>query len=138
MWTTARRSSCSNDRRGSRSVISRQRLAEYFPVRLEPIVQNRRKVNCRVRSNLGQARSLISTKSGNKKWNERINGMKTKLYLKKDASPKFCRARQIPLALRSKVEEEIQHQVSAGILEPTSFLQERQCYSSMASARLQC
>ena len=39
-----------------------------------------------------------------------------KLYLKKEARPKFCRARLVPYALR-----EIDRQVEQGILEPVKF-----------------
>ena len=37
----------------------------------------------------------------------KIAGTKAKFYLKKDAKPKFCRARQVPFAIRAKVEKEI-------------------------------
>ena len=51
----------------------------------------------------------------------KIEGVKAKLYLKKNAKPKFLRARQVPLAIRGKVEKEIDRQVAAGILEPVKF-----------------
>ena len=44
-----------------------------------------------------------------------------KLYLKKEARPKFCRACQVPYALRDKVGREIDRQVEEGILEPVKF-----------------
>ena len=43
------------------------------------------------------------------------------LYLKKEARPKFCRARQVPYALRDKVGCEIERQVEEGILEPVKI-----------------
>lgn len=58
----------------------------------------------------------------------KITGTTAKLYLKSDAQPKFCRARPVPfaartidIAVRTKVEQEINHQVVEGILEPVQF-----------------
>ena len=42
-----------------------------------------------------------------------------KLYLKKEALPKFCRARQV--CMREKIEHEINRQVEEGILESVKF-----------------
>ena len=39
------------------------------------------------------------------------------IYLKKDARPKFIKARPVPYALKGKIEEELNRQVEAGILE---------------------
>ena len=50
-----------------------------------------------------------------------IKGVEAKLYLKEGAKPRFCRARQVPFAIRKKVEDEIDRQVTAGILEPVKF-----------------
>ena len=50
-----------------------------------------------------------------------VERVKTKLYLKRDAKPKFCRARQVPFAIRQKIETEIDRQVAEGILEPVKF-----------------
>ena len=50
-----------------------------------------------------------------------IEGMKAKLCLKKDAKPRYCRSRQIPFAIRKKVEDEISRQVDEGILKPVKF-----------------
>jgi len=43
-----------------------------------------------------------------------VKGIKAKLYIKKDAKPKFCQARQVLSALRSKVEKKIDRQVETG------------------------
>ena len=51
----------------------------------------------------------------------KISGTKAKLYMKPDAKPKFCRARQVPFAIREKVEQEIDRQVEEEILEPVKF-----------------
>ena len=50
-----------------------------------------------------------------------IQGLEAKLYLKEGAKPRFCRARQVPFAIREKVEIEIDRQVALGILEPLKF-----------------
>ena len=46
---------------------------------------------------------------------------KAKLYPKKDAKPIFCRPRQVPYAIRQKVEQKIERQVAEGIIEPVQF-----------------
>ena len=51
----------------------------------------------------------------------KIDGLSAKLYVKPGAQPKFCRARQVPFAIREKVEHEIDRQVEEGILEPVKF-----------------
>ena len=51
----------------------------------------------------------------------RITEMTAKLYLKKEAQPKFCKACQIPYAICEKVSSEIDRQVEEGILEPVKF-----------------
>jgi len=51
----------------------------------------------------------------------KIDGLSAKLYVKPSAQPKFCRARQVPFAIREKVEQEIDQQVEEGILEPVKF-----------------
>ena len=53
----------------------------------------------------------------------KIAGMKAKFYLKKDAKPKFCRARQVPFAIRAKVEKEIDRLVADGVMEPVKYLE---------------
>jgi hypothetical protein len=50
-----------------------------------------------------------------------IHGLEAKLYLKDGAKAKFCRVRQVPFAVREKVEIEIDRQVALGILEPVKF-----------------
>ena len=44
-------------------------------------------------------------------------GVKAKLYVKECSVPQFHRPRPVPLAMRTKIEAEIQHQVDLGILE---------------------
>ena len=51
----------------------------------------------------------------------KIDGLSAKLYVKPTAQPKFCQARQVPFAIREKVEQEIDRQVEEGILEPVKF-----------------
>jgi len=51
-----------------------------------------------------------------------VKGAKAKLYPKKDAKPIFCRPRQVPYAIRQKVEQEIERQVAEGIIELSNFL----------------
>ena len=51
----------------------------------------------------------------------KVEGVSAKFYLKPDATPKFCRAHSVPYAIKSKIEDEIDRQVSAGILEPVTF-----------------
>ena len=41
---------------------------------------------------------------------------KAKLYLKPDAVPKFHRPRPLPLAIKAKVEKELEHQEKLGII----------------------
>ena len=47
-----------------------------------------------------------------------IKGVKAKFYLKPNAQPKFCRARNVPFALWEKVEKELQRLQDAGVIEP--------------------
>ena len=46
------------------------------------------------------------------------NGPPVKLSLNKDAQPTFCKARPVPFALRSKVEDELLRLQSQGIISP--------------------
>ena len=46
------------------------------------------------------------------------NGPPVKLSLNKDAQPTFCKARPVPFALGSKVEDELLHLQSEGIISP--------------------
>jgi hypothetical protein len=39
---------------------------------------------------------------------ERIANFKAKLELKEDATPKFCKARPVPFAIRPKVDAELE------------------------------
>ena len=51
----------------------------------------------------------------------KIAGTKAKFYLEKAAKPKFCRARQVPFAIRMKVEKEIDRLVADGVMEPVKY-----------------
>ena len=46
-----------------------------------------------------------------------LTDYKAHIYLKKYAQPKFLKSRSVPYALKGKIEEELQRQVEAGILE---------------------
>ena len=50
-----------------------------------------------------------------------INGVRAKIYIKPGASPKFCRARTVPFALRDKVEQEFSRLQEHVIIEPVRF-----------------
>ena len=41
-----------------------------------------------------------------------------KIKVNHDASPRFCKAKQVPYALRPKMGEEVERLISEGILEP--------------------
>ena len=43
-------------------------------------------------------------------------GVKAKLYVKENSIPKFHWPRPVPLAMRAKIETELQHQVDMGIV----------------------
>ena len=47
-----------------------------------------------------------------------IEEVKAKLHLKPDVQPKFLRARNLPFALREKVESELERLVEAGVITP--------------------
>ena len=51
----------------------------------------------------------------------KLQGIKTKLHKKDDARPKFVKARQLPYAMRPKVEQELTRLVDAGILSPVEI-----------------
>ena len=51
----------------------------------------------------------------------KMKGFEAKILVDSNATPKFCKARSIPLAMREKVEEELQRLVQEGILEPVEF-----------------
>ena len=50
-----------------------------------------------------------------------MKGFEAKILVDPEALPKFCKARSVPLAMREKVEEELQCLVQEGILEPVEF-----------------
>ena len=50
-----------------------------------------------------------------------LKGEKAKIYLHKNAVPKFCKARPVPYALKQKVENELDRMINSGILEPVEI-----------------
>ena len=47
-----------------------------------------------------------------------FSGPKAKIYVADDASPKYCKARPVPYALREKVEKELERLQEEGTIEP--------------------
>ena len=52
-----------------------------------------------------------------------VQGMKAKFHINKDATPKFCKARPVPYALKSKVEDELSRLEKEGVIRPVEFSQ---------------
>ena len=50
-----------------------------------------------------------------------LQGYEAKIHVDPGAQPKYCKARSVPYAMRGKVEEELEHLVSEGIIEPVQF-----------------
>ncbi|RWR98496.1 hypothetical protein B4U79_13970, partial [Dinothrombium tinctorium] len=50
-----------------------------------------------------------------------VKGFEAKIVLREEAKPKFCKARQIPLALKNKVEKELERLEKAEIIEKVSY-----------------
>ena len=50
-----------------------------------------------------------------------IDGVKGHLQVNSEAEPRFCKARNVPYALRDKVEEELSRLERDGIIEPVEF-----------------
>ena len=50
-----------------------------------------------------------------------FQGRQAKIEVDPEATPRFCKARTLPYAMRAKVEEEIDRLVSDGILEPVEY-----------------
>ena len=50
-----------------------------------------------------------------------LQGHKVKIVIDPNASPRFCKARPVPYALKDKVEAELDHLVAEGTLEPVQF-----------------
>ena len=50
-----------------------------------------------------------------------LKGYKAKIHVDSTATPKFCKARPVPYAMRSKVEKELERLTSEGIIEPVRF-----------------
>lgn len=48
----------------------------------------------------------------------KINGTSAKLHVKSEAIPKFCRARQVPYAIKPAVEAELNRLEAAGVITP--------------------
>ena len=48
-------------------------------------------------------------------------GVKGKIYMKENASPKFYKPRQVPYALKAKVDTELMRLQNEGIIEPVQF-----------------
>ena len=48
---------------------------------------------------------------------EKVKSMKSTLTLKDNAQPKFCKARQVPYAIKPKVEQELERLEKEGIIE---------------------
>ena len=50
-----------------------------------------------------------------------LQGYKAKIHVDPGAQPKHCKAWLVPYAIRGNVEEELEHLVSEGIIEPVQF-----------------
>jgi len=51
----------------------------------------------------------------------KLRGYEAKINVDPNASPRFCRARLVPYALKDKVELELEHLIEQGIIEPTQY-----------------
>ena len=50
-----------------------------------------------------------------------LTGYKAKIHINPGATPKFCKVRQVPYAMRYNMEEEIERLTTEGIVEPVQF-----------------
>lgn len=50
-----------------------------------------------------------------------LRGYEAKLHVDADATPRFCKARTVPYALRDRVEQELERLTKEGIIEPVQF-----------------
>ena len=50
-----------------------------------------------------------------------LKDYKAKIYVDPQAKPKFCKARQVPYSMKSKVEEELERLEKEGIIEPVQY-----------------
>ena len=51
----------------------------------------------------------------------RATGGQAKIYVDKDERPRFFKTRQVPFAIRQKVEEELEHLQALGVIQPVQF-----------------
>ena len=50
-----------------------------------------------------------------------MKGVKAKIYVDSEVTPRFCRPRSVPFALRAKVDKELERLERAGVIEPVQF-----------------
>ena len=50
-----------------------------------------------------------------------MKGFKAKFYVDETVPPKFCKARSVPYAMRTKVEKELERLTKEGIIEPVQY-----------------
>ena len=50
-----------------------------------------------------------------------MKGFRAKLYMDGSFTPRFCKARSVPYAMRQKVDDELQRLQKEGIIEPVQF-----------------
>ena len=50
-----------------------------------------------------------------------FKGPKAKIHIDPNATPRFCRARPVPYALREKLEQELDRLQQEGVIEPVEF-----------------
>ena len=50
-----------------------------------------------------------------------MKGVEAKIYVDANVSPKLCKARKVPFALRHKVNQESEHLERLGVIELVSF-----------------
>jgi len=50
-----------------------------------------------------------------------MKGFQAKLYVDGSITPRFCKARSVPYAMRQKVDDELQRLQKEGIIEPVQF-----------------
>ena len=50
-----------------------------------------------------------------------MKGFQAKLYMDGSVTPRFCKARSVPYAMRQKLDDELQPLQKEGIIEPVQF-----------------